>query len=259
MNISKSKMRHFLIAAGLTVSTFAIAGSGSAMIAHGGDDEKVEKAEKKEKRRIRIVKSGGEPVTVVGTGGRTVIATSHGLAGFEKERKEALEKAQAALGEVTERLKKARNKSEKQALKAAEAGLRAAIESLESQHVRTVIAPSRVEIAKIEADAMVEALEHLHDRESEIYSMRIELKEELAEAREEIAEALGDIDLEIDLDGEVRTLRIESLRSAERSLEVMEQEQLEALRRAEEEIKRERVRIEERIERRKKEAEDDDQ
>lgn len=261
MRPSNQMIRRGLLLAGLSLSLSAMPGAVQALSAHGSDTQGDKTDEdSKVDRNIVVVESGGEPVTVVRKGKSRVIASSHGLAEYDRQRKEAVEKAQSALAEVNKRLAKARNKSEKQALKAAAAGLKAAIKSLESQQVRqTLIGPSSVEIARIESDAMADALEELEGKEHEIRSMRIELKDQLAEAREEIAEALGDLDLEIDMDGDVRVLRLETLRSAERSIEAMEEEQLEALRRAEKEIKRERARLEERMKRRQQETEDKEQ
>ncbi|NVJ97636.1 MAG: hypothetical protein HWE25_05760 [Alphaproteobacteria bacterium] len=253
MTASRKMIRKLSVVACLSVCGIAVATTGSASANSFAHDEDA-KAEKTEKRRVRVVKSGEEPVTVVGANGRTVIASSQGLVEYAKEHKEALEKAAKALNEVTARLGKSKSKGEKAALEAAKAGLEAAILSLENQRVRDSFTPhTKVEIARIEADSVAGALKALQDREHEIRSMRGNLKEELAEAREEIAEALGDLDLELDLDGDVRVLRLESLHSAKRSLELMEEEQLEALKRAEEEIKRERARIEERMKKREQE------
>ncbi len=260
MWMTPKQMRRAAAVVGIAASSLMVIGVGNAMAALGGDDEKAEQAEKteKNKRTIRVVKSGDSKVVVERKGHRTVLATSDREA-FEKKHKEALKEAKAALAEVSERLAKAKNKSEKQALKAAQRGLQAAIVSLEERRMRHVIvAPSRVEIARIESDAMADALEHLADREVELTEMRVDLKGDIAEARREIEEALGDLELELDLDGDVRTLRIESLKSAELSLEEMEKHHLEALKRAEEDIKRERERLEERLREREAEAQKKD-
>lgn len=252
MRMTPKLMRRFLIVAGLSVSSLALAGTSSAMIA-ADDDEKVEKEEKKEKRTIRVIRSGDRPVTVIKRGDHKIIA--HSAEARLEEQERALAEATAALAEVSKRLEKSRSKSEKAALKAAQKGLMAAIEALEERRTRHVVmGPSRVEIARIEAEAMEDALKELEVREGELTTMRIELKDELAEAREEIEEALGELDIELDMDGDIRALRLKSLKTAEVSLEEMEKEHLEALKRAEKEIKRERERLEERLKERKEEA-----
>lgn len=256
MWMTPHQIRRAAFVAGMAVSSLALAGASHAMMAMGGDDEKAEQAEKaeKKKRTIRVVRSGDSKVVVDRKGHRTVIATSDREA-FEKKHKQALKEAKEALAEVTERLGKAKSKKEKQALKAAQKGLEAAIVSLEERRMRHVIvAPSRIEIAKIESEAMADALADLADSELELSEMRVELKGDIAEARREIEEALGDLELELDIDGDIRTLRIESLKSAELSLEEMEKHHLEALKRAEEDIKRERARLEERMREREAEA-----
>ncbi|NVJ70272.1 MAG: hypothetical protein HWE08_07965 [Alphaproteobacteria bacterium] len=257
MRMTPKLMRRFLIVAGLSVSSLALAGTSSAMIA-ADDDEKVEKEEKKEKRTIRVIRSGDRPVTVIKRGDHKIIAHSAVEARLE-EQERARAEATAALAEVSKRLEKSRSKSEKAALKAAQKGLMAAIEALEERRTRHVVmGPSRVEIARIEAEAMEHALKELEIREGELTTMRIELKDELAEAREEIEEALGELDIELDMDGDIRALRLKSLKTAEVSLEEMEKEHLEALKRAEKEIKRERERLEERLKERKEEADKKD-
>lgn len=253
-------MRRTAFVAGMAVSAIAVAGASSAMTTLGGDDEKAKQADKaeKQKRTIRVVRSGDSKVEVIRKGHRTVMATSDREA-FEKEQKEALMKAKSALAEVTERLQKARSKSEKQALVAAQKGLEAAIVSLEERRLRHVIvAPSRVEIAAIEAEAMAEALADLEESELELSVMRVELKDDIEDARRDIEEALGDLELELDIDGDIRTLRIESLKSAQLSLEEMEKHHLKALKQAEEDIKRERARLEARMRAREAEAEKND-
>ncbi|WP_286828447.1 MULTISPECIES: hypothetical protein [Kordiimonas] len=256
MWMTPKQKRRAAAALGIAASSLVIAGASHAMIAMAGGDEQTEQAEKaeKNKRTIRVVRSGDSKVEVHKKGHRTVLATSDRKA-FEKEQQEALEKARAALNEVTERLMKAKSKSEVQALKAAQKGLEAAIISLEERRMRHVIvAPSRIEIARIESEAMAEALTDLSESEAELSEMRIELKDEIAEARREIEEALGDLELELDIDGDIRTLRIESLKSAQLSLEEMEKHHLEALKQAEADIKRERERIEQRLREREAEA-----
>ncbi len=260
MWMTPKQMRRAVAVVSVAASSLMIAGASNALVALGGDDEKAEQAEKaeKNKRTIRVVKSGDSKVVVERKGHRTVLATSDREA-FEKKHKLALKEAKAALAEVSERLAKAKSKKEKQALKAAQRGLEAAIVSLEERRMRHVIvAPSRVEIAKIESAAMAEALADLADSELELSEMRVELKGDIADARREIEEALGDLELELDIDGDIRTLRIESLRSAELSLEEMEKHHLEALKRAEEDIKRERARLEERLREREAEAQKKD-
>jgi|GEM_PF-1716126 len=256
MWMTPKQMRRAAFVAGMAVSSLAIAGAGKAMVALGGDDEKAEQSEKaeKNKRTIRVVKSGDSTVVVERKGHRTVLATSD-RAAFEKEQQEALKEARTALNEVMERLMKAKEKKEVKALQAAQKGLEAAIISLEERRMRHVIVgPSRVEIAKIESEAMAEALEDLEEREVELSEMRVDLKGDIAEARREIEEALGELELELDLDGNVRTLRIESLKSAQLSLEEMEKHHLQALKQAEADIKRERERLEARLREREEAA-----
>lgn len=249
---SGSNWRKLALFAGLSVSAVAIAGTSHALIAVGDDGVKAketEKAEKSEKRRIRVVRSGDGPVTVVGSHGKTVVHTGiHGADYDDGAFEEALEEAQDALSDVVARLKKTKNKDERLALEAAKRGLMTAIETLETRRVRHIaMGPSRIEIAAIEADALRGALKQLEIQQGELSSMRFDLKGELEDAREEIEEALGELELELDLDGDIRALRFEALQSAGKSLDEMERDHLDALKRAEEDIRRERERLEQRL------------
>lgn len=255
MKASFTATRNFLLLIGLSVSHAAIAELDTAMISQEQGHQEIEKEEKKKKRKIRVVRSG-DTVIVDKNSNRKIIAKS-GHVKMGERHKEALQKAKQALEEVNVRLGKTDNSNEKAALEAARAGLEVAIQSLEQSSIRHVlIGPGHVRMAELDSKVLHEAIKDLEIREGEIATMRLDMKGDLAEARAEIEDALGEVELEIDLDGDLRTIRIESLKAAELSLEGMEQRHLDALLRAEEGIKRERERLEKRLQRRKKEAEE---
>jgi len=263
LSMTGKMARRALMVAGLSVSALAIATTSGAMTHDGDEDEDKavkEKVEKKKKRTIKVVRSGSAPVVVADGDRRIVISSKHRNRHVEvihgdDEYEEAIEEAEEALEDVRERLEKVKRKEDKKALKAAEKGLETALELLKARrgHVMAA-APMHWKMAEIESDALREALKEIEIKQGDISRLRIELKGDLAEAREELEDALGELDIEIDLDGEVHALHLESLRDAERSMEGFEERHLEALKRAEEELKRERERLEKRLEKKKAEA-----
>ncbi len=226
-------------------STFVV--SSQPLLAYGGD----EKAAKEQKKRT---------ISVTSSSGHGDASTSSvRIVRHVAKNKEAIEQAKDALGDVMERLQRAESDAERSALEAARDGLETAIESLERQRVNhIVVGPSELEMANIEIEALTDALADMSEHQRDLHGMRQDLHEEIEEARREIADALGDVEMELDLDGDLRTIRIQSLRAAETSLEDYEERHLEALKRAEADLKRERERLERRLEKRQAEQENND-
>lgn len=254
-----SMKRRIALIAGLSLSTIMIAGNSGAMVAFD-EEKKAEKAEedKVEKKKIRVVRKGDAKA-----GSREDLDSKeldvekamrvHG----ENARQKAIVETREALEKVEARLKKASRKDEKRALKAAQDGLQVALQALESKHSHMALAyagPSREEIRRIEIEAMEDALEDMEVQVDDLDRLRIELKEDLSDAREDIREAFEDIEQEFEFDAEARERYVIDLDHAVRTLDQMEEQQLEGLRRAEEQLKRERERLQQRLAERRAKA-----
>ena len=230
--------RRLAVLAGLSLSSFVLAGASSAMIA-SDDHETVVQANKK----IRIVKAGGQPNTF------------HIEHASSKAREEAIQETETALEKVETRLKKASKKAEREALEAARNGLVSALEALRAsaEHLSFAYAsrPSAREMREIELSALEGALTNMEEQLSDLGHVRIDIKDDLADARASIAEAMADIEIEVDLDGERHEHHVRGLEEAAAELERMEEHQLEGLKRAEERLQRERERLEQRLEERR--------
>ncbi len=250
--------------AGLTVSSFALASAAGA-VNYGDDDKKVkqEKVEKsKNKRTIKIIQSG-KPVVIDGDIDSHVIiernpnvkvrriTSGHG-------NKQALKSLDKSIKKVTKRLANADNEYEREALEEALQGLHVARESIiNEQHNTVFIQRHEVEVERAHREAMREALSDLSEQEGDLTEMRVEVIEEMAEAREEIAEALEElnVELEISTDGDIQTIRLNALKEAQEELEEIEQHQLEAIKRAEKELRKTRKRLERELKKKEKEKE----
>lgn len=245
--------RTALLAASMFAATSMLLPSvpaGAETVSWGGDEKSAEDDKPQKRRTIRVISSGGHG----GSDTSEVRIVRH-----VAKNREAIEQAKAALGDVMERLQRADSDEERRALEAAREGLETAIESLERQRVNhIVVGPSQVELRHIEAEALEDALAEMSEQQQDLYGMRRDLQQEIEEARREIADALGDVEMELDLDGDLRTLRIQSLRAAETSLEDYEERHLQAIKRAEADLKRERERLERRLEKRRAEQKDAD-
>jgi septal ring factor EnvC (AmiA/AmiB activator) len=242
--------KHLLaLVAGLSLASLTVAGAGNAMMAAGdeAEDKQVEKTEKK----IRIIKSG-TPHVVVAKNGHVV---RHG----DETRLKAIEETRTALEKVEERLKKAKKKDEREALEAAKGGLEHALEALEtsSNHMSFAFGhmPDGVAFRKIEMEALEGALADMHESLKDLGRMRIEIREDLADAREDIADAMSELEFEFEFDTEMREEHARGLERAKEELERAEEHQLEGLKRAEEQLRRERERLERKLEERRREME----
>jgi hypothetical protein len=203
--------------------------------------------DKRKRGSVRVIGSAGGDNR---NGGSDVTVVRH-----VAHHKEALEDARRALADVNRRLESVGSTDERRALEAARAGLETAIESLERQRTsRIVVSSGQVDVGQVEAEALDNTLLVLTERERQLYGMRTDLQDELEAARRDIAEALGDAELELGLDGELRTIRIRSLRAAEVSLDGYEASRLEAIRQAEEKLRREREELERRLRQRQQEG-----
>lgn len=156
----------------------------------------------------------------------------------------ALKQVTASLLKVEKRLAKADSTSERAALETARDGLLAALEGLKHQ---AHLAGEVVELKTGTDITVIDALKHIEHQQHDLDTMRADVIDELNGVREELADALGDVELEIGLDGEVRALRIESLKNATTTLNELEAEQLKALKLAEEKLKRARIELEKKL------------
>ncbi|TNE63052.1 MAG: hypothetical protein EP335_10380 [Alphaproteobacteria bacterium] len=255
--------RPLVLAAGLSLG---LAGTGAYAWAAADDETaapaapETPAAPKLRHKKVVVVSSDDDNVFVE-KDGKIIISNGHVPANIARmdaaraERDRALEQARAALDQVSERLKKSRSKDDRAAFELAQKGLTDAIAALEA--VPSVMAFGGMPHGSfhfsgdIDGEDLKDALTELRIQEGEIKGFRFELNRELAQARAEIAEALADIDIEVNGDGDLTELRIRGLKDARRQLEGMDEQRLEALKRAEEDLARARADLERKIEERK--------
>jgi hypothetical protein len=266
----KTKTSTFIaLATGCVLCAFVVTPATSASL-HSHDDEKpVEEKSKKKTKRIKVVRSGVR-VDADASNQSTVVIERDGKQFLHKYASEnsnykvwisksgeaqakALVEAKESLEKVEARLKKSRKSSEKDALRLAREALKVAIEGLE-QPLR--IEQSAVELLRdgqqLQAADQLSILQH---QENDLNRMRVDALEELAGVRAELADALGDVEMEIGLDGEIKALRIQSLKRAAGTVEELEAEHLAALKKAELELRLEREMLEKRMAKRRAEKE----
>jgi|GEM_PF-6861098 len=186
--------------------------------------------------------------------------------------KDAIAEVEKSLASVENRLKKAKKKSEKKALRAAKAGLETALKAMKSStghgnmmffgggdlafghggDARLYEFKNRHGVRGKVRGELKELLEGLKGEQDDIREMRIEILDDVSGLREVIIDSMGDIDIDLESgDHDVRVLRFGDLKGLHRRLEGMEEEQLKALKRAEERLKRRREELEKRLEEKK--------
>jgi len=234
------------------------------------DDEKKVVEEKKSKSKTVRVISAGKPIVIERSGNRYVVKNkdhsgdhdhhskkesrtySFTFDGDEhfggRETREAMERIEASLEKVEARLEKARKKSEKAALEAARDGLKTAIEALKSARSRGVHTLALGDMANRHAFIG-----------RDLSAMRLNIDGDLGELQEKIEDALGDVeldmelDLDLDIDVEdgaeknIRVLRLKDGKHHVRHFGMSDEKRLEALKRAEEELKQSREKLEKRL------------
>lgn len=266
MHVRNKLAKAAIAVAGVSFASMVIAGaSGAANISWQDDDKMVVKEEKdkKSKRTVRVIQSG-KPSIVVGStsphiehkadkdvehrGTRSYSFTIH-----DDKHDKAVEKIKKSLKKVKAQLKKAKTKSAKESLEMAEEALKTSLKALQQSRAAQV---HSFAFSGDHRERLADALKDVEIYQGDIQSMRVEVLDELGSVREALRQALGDVELEIDLDGELRSLRIDSIRRAEDRLEGMEEEHLEALRRAEEDLRRAREKLQKRMA--EKQAEEDE-
>ena len=186
--------------------------------------------------------------------------------------KDAIAEVEKSLESVEKRLKKAKKRSEKKALKAAKAGLETALKALKSGggrgntmffgggdlafghggDARLYEFKNRHNFRGKIRGELKELLEGLKGEQDDIHEMRIEILDDVSGLREVIKDSMRDIEIELESgEHEVQVLRFGDLKGLHRRLEGMEEEQLKALKRAEERLKRRREELEKRLEEKK--------
>jgi len=131
---------------------------------------------------------------------------------------DALASVEMSLVRVEERLAHAQNKAEKETLLAARDGLLAAMQGLRQQKANTNIP---------------------------VYTADEVARAELIGARAELSDALGDVEMEIGPNGEITGFRVRSLEQGAYALDPAQQ--LEALIKAEQELKQARLELERKL------------
>jgi len=280
MRFTQKFSRSAMAAAGVSFAAIVAVGlPGSAAYV---DDEpsKDEKEVKSKTKTIKIIRSG-KPIVIERSGGHYVLKSKdhdhetqehegdeHNHNGYKKHgsrsysftidnddggQDEALERIQASLEKVEKRLKKARKKSEKAALEAARDGLKTAIEALKMGGHNTG--------HQMVFDGGHKDMAFLG---SGLSSMRVEIDGELTDLRETIRAALkdravdGGIHREMDRDGTIRILRLGDGMHKSHKFSGSDKEYLEALKRAEEELRSAREKLEKRLADKKSDDDNDD-
>jgi len=242
-----------LMIAGISLSVMVAIGAPNAMSAYHDDDTAKEEKGHKKYKTVKVIRTGKEPVIVEHSGSHVIIdrkdvegedgtkSFSYTVTSKNPHYAEALEKVENSLGEVEKRLKKARKKSEKKLLVTARDGLIAARDALQMRGHH---------MSKLYGGHTLAMMDGVHAEDMK--SVRIKVREEMEGVREAIAEALGDMDVEIDTDGNVRRLRIDSFHDGQFELEGLKAEDLEALKHAEEKLRATRERLEKKLADKKK-------
>lgn len=234
------------------VSLIAVAGSASAYGLYFQDDGKATKQEdnKSEKRTTVKVITSGKPVVIERSKGRRVIGNhSHSSTaeqssdrdGHTKHSKEegrrfsysfggshdtdaseveAIKSVRQSLDVVEKRLKKTKKRSEKEALEAAQLGLKTALEALKARHSQYMqfIGPEGLGLYGHDL-AMVEIFKDIEIDRGDVRSLRIEIPDHIHGLREILSEALGSrYELGIDEFEGGAEGRLEALRRAEDGL-----------------------------------------
>ena len=260
---SKTSLLHKTILA-LSVSMFAVAAVPMAASAFADKDTKENAKEVKKQRVIKVLKPGKtlseeKRIFVVkgvdkDSKGRIIVSNSHIPAQMDKHRLEQIEKAKHSIEKskmkIEKKLSQADSEEERYALEIALESLESARASLDEQsHFIVKFNGETDALGHHHMVELTEALKGVEINQLELEDVRIELIEELSEAKDELREALDDIELEINIDehGEVHELRIKALKEAKKNLEGMEERHLEAIKQAEESLKRTRAELERKL------------
>jgi len=260
MQFGKSPSWIALAVVGVSLTAGA-ALSTAVAAAYMSEDKKIQDEKKLEKKKTIKVISSGKPIIIERKKGRYTVGGHDHESDDQSRRHEhvhdgvrtyryiidgkhhsdaeddsyahGLARIEEALEQVNTRLKKTKRKSERRVLEAARDGLTTAIDTLKAQNrsVYRVFGHSRGH-----GGSHVEILD---------------------EVRGSLAEVLGDVELEIDLDGDPRRLRIESFLHGRHEMEGTEEERLEAIKRAEKELQKARERLERRLTEKKKSGADE--
>ncbi len=250
--------KRLVLAASVSVMAIACAPLSAEPVAIAYDDQEAAQEDKKsEKKRVVIIDRKNAKHVRGGQGGM------HGFAfaghHSDEERQEALDKVSASLDSVKAQLEQAKADKEEYAVTALESaviGLEAAKKSLENNAVNGNFVVRGMPDGGNFEFVIKEALGDLELGETDLKEMRIELRAKLEEAREDIEETRREIEMEIENDSEEREFHIKMLVDAEFDMEKMEEHHLKALKKAEEELRRSREKLEKKLaDRKKKEAE----
>jgi len=240
-----------LMMVGMSLSAIMTVGAATALSVYHDDDVKAEKAQKKHKT-VKVIRTGKEPVIIDHSGSHVIVERKgshrdHGSKTFSyvlssggNRHSEALEKINKSLSEIEEHLEKVKKKSERKALEAARDGLVIARDAL------AMGGAHRAEMRRGHRMALAQALNDVELYEGDM-DVDIEVDTDMEDVRRAVSDALGDFDVEIDLDGNVRRLHIDDLHRKQLRLEGLEAEDLEALRQAEEHLRATRERLEKKL------------
>ena len=235
-----------LIAGALLMGAPAMADENMTALQEKSESETADKEKTKDSKK-------GRPIVARDKGGASIVLDSRSVPAniviYElQEQKKALLTIERALEDIRHKEKKAETEREKLALESAREGLEAAREAVQERAEHIVeLRTHHAELRADFSDDLRGAIDDVVENQAELDEMRLDLSSELSEARREIAEAIGDVEMDIDLDGEVREIRLRSLRQSERSISEMERQHLRALRQAEAELRRTRQLLEKKL------------
>lgn len=246
MTFGPSKLRGISLALGIAV--FAVASIEAPAVSAWDDDAKSEKSTKK---KTKSYGASSAPVVVTHKNSKVTVK------GDELDSKKrswsvesktvhqnALRQVQDSLRKVEERLARTEKPSEKVALQVARDGLMTALASLKQQ---ARLEDEVQELQAVTDVTVVDALKDIELKELDLNHLRVDVIDELNDVRSDLADELGDVEMELGLDGEVRALRINSLKDANAILDELESEQLKALRLVQEELDRARMNLEKKL------------
>lgn len=167
----------------------------------------------------------------------------------------AREELEVSLAEVEKELADLGNSdsAEYEGLKIAKSAIKSAMHSLGDK--RFDEKEMRIEMRKMDKEIMrhlKRAMKDVHEQREIIVDLQVDLQDELNEARHEMREMI--IEIEESGDGEDHSIRLKAIEEMEEAMGGMAEHRLEALKKAEEELRKSRIELEKQIEEQKAKA-----
>lgn len=164
------------------------------------------------------------------------------------ELQKSLEEVEKELADI-----KDKDSAEYEGLKIAQSAIKSAMASLGDRHFDEK--EMRVEIRKMDKEVirhLKRAMKDVHQQREIIVDLQVDLQDELKDARQEMREMV--IEIERSNDGEDHSMRVKAIEEMEEAMGNMAEIRLKALKKAEEELRKSRIDLEQQIEEQKAKA-----